>query len=656
MSAQDHKRVFDDDHGPNTGGMGAFAPEPADGSGPRGARDADHRRAGRRGLRDEGHPYSRVSLRRAHAHPDGPKVIEFNVRFGDPEAQVVIPMIAEDLAPRLAAAADGALDPAPIASARAPRRRGRSRRRVIRLRSRRARPSRGSPQLPRSTTCWSSMPGRPLEPGEHGRGGRAGADDRGTRHDIHRRHRARLRGRLADRFRRHALSNGHRTKGATCLTSRLDPHGLRFGCPHHAGRGGPASRARDPLRDDRRVGASLAGARDAPGRGGPGRGVKVFIVGAGAAAHLAGVVAAHTTLPVIGVPIDSSALKGLDALLSTVQMPPGVPVATVSIGKPGATNAAVLAAQILALGDEAVRGRLVQYKAGLADKVEAAAKRLRRVILRSRAVRDRHLRLPGEPGGLAAARGAVAGARRPRRRPSPRRTWWSSIPARSPPRPIRARGRPSAGSPARTRRRGRRHGLLRDAAARRGGRAAERPAHRPQRRQARRPRPAGGGGRADHRRAVRGRRWRLRSADRRRAWRADRLHAARPDRLRRALQLLHHPVDPRPQPQPAPGGCAGRGPADRGRRLQGDRAHRRPSGFVRPRPAAALVARAPPGGSGGTRRRCHLSHQLARADGLYAGHRGPRRVERRPVRAALPPAAAARRATGCWRGCGARTP
>ena len=76
--------------------------------------------------------------------------------------------------------------------------------------------------------------------------------------------------------------------------------------------------------------------------------MKVFIVGAGAAAHLAGMVAAHTTRPVIGVPIDSSALKGLDALLSTVQMPPGVPVATVSIGKPGATNAAVLAAQILA--------------------------------------------------------------------------------------------------------------------------------------------------------------------------------------------------------------------------------------------------------------------------------------------------------------------
>jgi phosphoribosylamine--glycine ligase len=108
----------------------------------------------------------------------------------------------------------------------------------------------------------------------------------------------------------------------------------------------------------------------------PGRGVKVFVVGAGAAAHLAGVVAAHTSLPVIGVPIDSSALKGLDALLSTVQMPPGVPVATVSIGKPGATNAGVLAAQILALGDPALASRLAKYKKSLADKVEAAAANL----------------------------------------------------------------------------------------------------------------------------------------------------------------------------------------------------------------------------------------------------------------------------------------
>ena len=108
----------------------------------------------------------------------------------------------------------------------------------------------------------------------------------------------------------------------------------------------------------------------------PGRGVRLFIVGAGAAAHLGGVVAAHTTLPVIGVPIDSSALKGMDALLSTVQMPPGVPVATVSIGKPGATNAGVLAVQMLALADASLAERLTQYKKKLSDKVEQAAARL----------------------------------------------------------------------------------------------------------------------------------------------------------------------------------------------------------------------------------------------------------------------------------------
>ena len=92
------------------------------------------------------------------------------------------------------------------------------------------------------------------------------------------------------------------------------------------------------------------------------RGIEVIIAGAGWAAHLAGFMAAHTILPVIGVPIDSSPLKGLDALLATVQMPPGVPVATVSLGKGGAKNAAVLAAQILALNRPAIAERLLAYR------------------------------------------------------------------------------------------------------------------------------------------------------------------------------------------------------------------------------------------------------------------------------------------------------
>ena len=98
-------------------------------------------------------------------------------------------------------------------------------------------------------------------------------------------------------------------------------------------------------------------------------GFSVIIAGAGMAAHLAGVIAAHTTLPVIGVPIASSSLGGLDALLAMVQMPPGVPVATMGIGKAGAKNAALLAVEILALNDEALRKKLAQYRSGMRKTV-----------------------------------------------------------------------------------------------------------------------------------------------------------------------------------------------------------------------------------------------------------------------------------------------
>ena len=105
-------------------------------------------------------------------------------------------------------------------------------------------------------------------------------------------------------------------------------------------------------------------------RGAPERGVRVFVVGAGAAAHLAGVVAAHSRLPVLGVPLASSDLKGLDALLATVQMPGGIPVGTLAIGKAGARNAGILACQILALSDEALAGRLDAFRLEMAESVE----------------------------------------------------------------------------------------------------------------------------------------------------------------------------------------------------------------------------------------------------------------------------------------------
>jgi len=103
----------------------------------------------------------------------------------------------------------------------------------------------------------------------------------------------------------------------------------------------------------------------------------VIIAGAGGAAHLAGVIAAHTTLPVIGVPIPSTSLNGMDSLLSTVQMPAGIPVATVAIGKPGATNAGILAAQIIGLADEAVGKKLHAHKQKLARGVEDKSRKLK---------------------------------------------------------------------------------------------------------------------------------------------------------------------------------------------------------------------------------------------------------------------------------------
>jgi len=106
------------------------------------------------------------------------------------------------------------------------------------------------------------------------------------------------------------------------------------------------------------------------------RGLKVIVAGAGGAAHLAGVVASHTTLPVIGVPMDTKSLKGIDSLLSTVQMPAGIPVATLAIGKAGAANAAILAAEILGVNDAALAKKLKFFKKKLVARVKAKNKKL----------------------------------------------------------------------------------------------------------------------------------------------------------------------------------------------------------------------------------------------------------------------------------------
>ena len=145
------------------------------------------------------------------------------------------------------------------------------------------------------------------------------------------------------------------------------------------------------------------------------RGLKVIIAGAGWAAHLAGVVASQTTLPVIGVPIDSSALKGIDALLSTVQMPGGIPVATMSLGKSGAKNAGIFAAQIIAAADVKVANRLKVFKVEMERDVEEKAKKLTAVIA-------------AEPLPEAEHVEAAGGAKKKK----PRRRRWKKKPGGAP--------------------------------------------------------------------------------------------------------------------------------------------------------------------------------------------------------------------------------
>jgi len=110
------------------------------------------------------------------------------------------------------------------------------------------------------------------------------------------------------------------------------------------------------------------------------RGLKVIIAGAGGAAHLAGLIAAETTLPVIGVPLESTPLQGWDALLSTVQMPAGVPVATVAVGKAGACNAALLAVQILSLQEPSLREKLREFREDLARQMEEKSQKVEREL------------------------------------------------------------------------------------------------------------------------------------------------------------------------------------------------------------------------------------------------------------------------------------
>lgn len=373
-TSQDHKAVFDGDKGPNTGGMGAYSPAPV-------VTEAIHRQVMDmvmiptvKAMEAEGRPYKGILYAGLMINHGVAKVLEFNCRFGDPEAQPLLMRLETDLVDIVEAILDGRLNQVDL---------------VI---------------DPQPTVCVVMASGG--YPGPYEKDRVIAGLESAFHSDVMVFH-------AGTAFRDgDIVTAGGRVLGITAKGRDLEEAiGLAYGAVARITWDGAYYRndigqkalrrkvstvgivmgsdsdlpvfagCRDFLRE---MGISheiiVASAHRTPERAATyattarDRGLKVIIAGAGMAAHLAGVLAAHTTLPVIGVPIDSSSLNGLDSLLSTAQMPPGVPVATMGIGKAGARNAAILAAQILSVADQSMADRLTAFKAEMAAEVIAKSR------------------------------------------------------------------------------------------------------------------------------------------------------------------------------------------------------------------------------------------------------------------------------------------
>lgn len=376
-SSQDHKPVFDNDQGPNTGGMGAYSPAPL-------IDRVMHARIMEEvmiptimGMAREGRPYKGVLYAGLMIDRDRIRVLEFNARFGDPEAQPLLMRMKSDIVPVLQAAVSERLDEVQLEIDE------RSAVCVVMA-------SHGYPgSYEKGKPIFGLEAAKELENVEVFHAGTKIADDQ-------------------------VVTSGGRVLGVTGLgitvseaidrtydaISGISWDGAfyrkdigqkavkRLSIPSQVGiiMGSDSDlavmeEAVKVLKSfDVPFEMTVASAHRSPERAARlaakarKKGIRVLIAAAGHAAHLAGVIAAHTTLPVIGVPIDSSCLSGWDALLSTVQMPGGIPVATVSIGKSGAKNAAILAVQMLSLSDERLAEELQAYKEKLADGVAEKAR------------------------------------------------------------------------------------------------------------------------------------------------------------------------------------------------------------------------------------------------------------------------------------------
>lgn len=381
-TSQDHKAIFDGDCGPNTGGMGAYSPAPVVTE-----KIADFAvnqvmLPAIKGLAAEGRPYKGMLYAGLMIDGEDINVLEFNCRFGDPEAQPLLMRLKSDLVDIFEAAIDGCLDKVDMKID------------------------------PRPTVCVAmSSEGYP---GHYKTGKVIKGLSKAAKMDgvvvFHA-------GTAIKK--KQTVTAGGRVLGVTAVGKTLEKAiAQAYQAVGEISWAGAYSRTdigakalNRPRKDTRKplVGIvmgsdsdlpvmqaaadffkkmdvpyemTVASAHRTPERAAlfastaQKRGLKVIIAGAGMAAHLAGVLAAHTNIPVIGVPLDASALNGLDALLSTVMMPPGVPVATMGIGKAGAKNAAVFTCRMLANDDRDMAAKLVDYKREMASEVEKKAKTL----------------------------------------------------------------------------------------------------------------------------------------------------------------------------------------------------------------------------------------------------------------------------------------
>lgn len=381
-TSQDHKAIFDQDQGPNTGGMGAYSPAPV-------VTDeiADFvmnkvMLPTIRGLEAEGRPYKGMLYAGLMIDGETINVLEFNCRFGDPEAQPLLMRLKSDIIDIFDAAIDGKLDRVEMKID------------------------------PRPTVCVvmasGGYPG-PYENGKVIKGLTKASEYQGV--EVFHAGTARKGGRI--------VTNGGRVLGVTAVGKTLKDAIARAysavdeikwtDCYCRRDIGEKALRRNSITAKETLVGIVMGSDSDLPvmkaaadflkamdiccemsvasahrtpekavayAKNAQQRGLKVIIAGAGMAAHLAGVLASHTDLPVIGVPLDTASLGGLDALLSTVQMPPGIPVATMGIGKAGAKNAAVLAVRILALTQPDLGKKLIKFRQDMIMQVEEKNKKI----------------------------------------------------------------------------------------------------------------------------------------------------------------------------------------------------------------------------------------------------------------------------------------